>query len=84
MLSNDLKFVNVNNKVEIHLTRKLKNRNFQYIFLNWIITVIYGPKFTKFETGLVEGHSEGTVSQIFYLGPSFYFMKCRKLGCKKC
>ena len=40
MLSNDLKFVNVGNKVEIHLTRKFKNRNFQYIFLNWIISVI--------------------------------------------
>ena len=26
---------------------------------------------------------EGTVSQIFDLGPSFYFMKCRKKGLKK-
>ena len=32
---------------------------------------------------LVENHSEGTVSQIFYLGPCYFFMKCRKLGCKK-
>ena len=28
-------------------------------------------------------HTEGTVSQIFNLGPSFYFMKFRKIGCKK-
>ena len=26
---------------------------------------------------------EGTVSQISYLGPSFYFMQCRKLCMKK-
>ena len=32
---------------------------------------------------VVESHSEGTVSQIFYLGPSFYFMKSRKLSSKK-
>ena len=32
---------------------------------------------------VVEDHSEGTVSQIFDLGPSFYFMKSRKLSCKK-
>ena len=32
---------------------------------------------------IVESHSEGTASQIFYLGPSFYFMKSRKLRCKK-
>ena len=25
-----------------------------------------------------EGHLEGSVSQIFYLGPSFYFMQSRK------
>ena len=29
--------------------------------------------------GLVfESHSEGTVSLIFYLGPRYHFMKCRK------
>ena len=26
---------------------------------------------------------EGTVSHIFYIGPSFYFMKCIKLSFKK-
>ena len=26
---------------------------------------------------------QGSVSQIFYLGPSYDFMKCRKLYCKK-
>ena len=31
----------------------------------------------------IETIMEGTVSQIFYLGPSFYFMQCRKLYMKK-
>ena len=29
---------------------------------------------------VVVSHSEGTVSQILYLGPCYYFMKCRKLS----
>ena len=65
------------------MIREFKNSNFHNIFFNWIISVIYEAKFTKFWTCIVEGHSEGTVSQIVYLGPSFYFMKSRKLGCKK-
>ena len=32
---------------------------------------------------VVENHSEGTVSQILYLGPRFHLMKSRKLSCKK-
>ena len=38
----------------------------------------------KIGTLVDEIHSEGTVSQIFYLGLSFYIMKSRKLSCKKC
>ena len=37
----------------------------------------------KFGTHVAKAHSEGTVSHIFDLGPSFYFMKSRKLSCKK-
>ena len=32
---------------------------------------------------IVDSHSEGTVSQKRYSGPSFYFMKSRKFSCKK-
>ena len=32
----------------------------------------------KFGTHVAKAYSEGTVSHIFYLGPSFYFMKSRK------
>ena len=52
----------------------IRKFNFSIFFLNWIISVIDGAKITKFGTPLVEGHSEGTVSQIFNLGPSFYFI----------
>ena len=37
----------------------------------------------KFGILAVGGHLEGTVSQIFYLGLSLYFMDSRKLRCKK-
>ena len=74
MLSNDLKYLNVTYTVEIKPTWEFKSSNFQYIFLNWIISVIYKANITKFRTCIVRGHSEGTVSQIFYLSLSFYFM----------
>ena len=31
-----------------------------------------------------ECYLEGTMSQIFYLGPSFYFMQSRKKSFKNC
>ena len=45
---------------------EFKNCNFQYIFLNWVISVIHGAKVTKFGTHAVNDHSEGTLSHIFY------------------
>ena len=83
MLHNDLKYVNVANKIEVQATLEYKNCNFQYIFLNLIISVIYGAKFTKLGTHVVEDYSEGTMSQIFDLGLSFYFMVSRNLCSKK-
>ena len=32
-------------------------------------------KIMKFETDVENIHNEGTLSQIFYLGPSFYFIR---------
>ena len=37
----------------------------------------------RFGILVVKAHLEGTMSHIVYLGPSFYFMKSRKLRCKK-
>ena len=71
------------NKVDLLTAWKFTKCYFQSIFLNWIISVIYEGKFTKFGTHLVAGHLEGTVSQILYLGLGFYFMMSRKLSCKK-
>ena len=83
MQYNDLKYVNVGNKVELLTAWKFKKCNFQSFVLKWIILVIYGGKFTIFGTHLVEGHLEGTVFQILYLGLGFYFMMSRKFSCKK-
>ena len=53
---------------------KKENLNFDNIFLNvhFSITIAH----TNFKFCLLSTHirSEGTVSQIFYLGLSFYFM----------
>ena len=38
------------------------------IFFNSVISLIDGAKFIKFSTLVVEGHLEGIMSQIFYLG----------------
>ena len=67
MLSNELKDVNVPSNVEINLTREFKKIIFNIFFFNRIISDIYG---TTFETCIVEGHSEGTMSQILYLHSS--------------
>ena len=83
MLHNDLKYVNVANKIKVHTTLEFKNCNFQYFFSNLIISVIHGAKITKFDTHVVEDHSEGAVSQIFDLGLTFHFMQSRNLSCKK-
>ena len=66
MLYNDLKYVNVTSEIEVHTTWEFQSFNFQYSFWKWIISVIYGPKITKFSTHVVKDHSEGTVSQIFF------------------
>ena len=52
--------------------------------LEYYIWLIFNfKKEMKFEIHVHEGHSEGSVSQILYLGPSFYFMKSRKKCFKK-
>ena len=58
MLSNEPTYLNVANKVEINQTKEFKNCYFQYIFMNWIISVIYGTKLIKFETYIAECHSD--------------------------
>ena len=47
MLYNDLKHVNVGNKIEVYSTWEIENCNSQKKKLNLIILVIDGAKFTK-------------------------------------
>ena len=63
------------NKIKVHKTLEFKSFIFHYMVLNWIISVIFGAKFTKFGTCVGEDHSERTGSQNFDLHPSFYLMK---------
>ena len=50
------------------------NLIFHVIFLNKDISVTTLDITMKFSMTALQIHSEGSVSQIFYLGPSFYFM----------
>ena len=53
---------------------KSKNLNFDKIFLNVHFSITIAYKDFKFCVLSLHIHSEGTVSQIFNLGLSFYFM----------
>ena len=52
----------------------LKNQIFDNIFLNVHFSITMAYKDFKFSLLSPNTHSEGTVSQIFDLGLSFYFM----------
>ena len=62
---------------------KFENSLFFLYFLNKDISFNIPWKLMKFKIHVLDGHSEGTVSQIFYLGLSFYFMQSRKKSFKK-
>ena len=51
-----------------------KKKSFDNYFLNVIFSKTIGYRGFKFCLHVLQTHLEGTVSQIFYLGPSFYFM----------
>ena len=52
-------------------------------FLNKDISFNIPWRILKLEILINEGYMEGTVSQTFYLGPSFCLIKSRKLSLKK-
>ena len=58
--------------------KKLKNIVFPYICLNKDISFNITCTLLKLYMPVLEYVMEGTMSQIVDLGPSFYFMKCRK------
>ena len=55
-------------------TSKNKNLIFNVIFLNKDISVTTLDITMTFSMAALHIHSEGSMSQIVYLGPSFYFM----------
>ena len=57
-----------------HQNNKSKNLNFDKIFLNVHFSITIAHKYFKFCLHSPHIHSEGTMSQIFNLGFSFYFM----------
>ena len=59
---------------------KTKNLIFYGIFLNTDISITTQEIATKICMTILHINCEGSVSQMFYLGPSFYFMLSRKLS----
>ena len=57
---------------------EIENSLFSLYFFNKDISFNIPWKFLIFDIHVHDGHSEGSVSRIFYLGPSFYFMQSRK------
>ena len=51
----------MDNGIEVYNLQKFLNCNFEKMFLNWIISVIYGSKFIKSGRHPVGSHSVGTV-----------------------
>ena len=65
------------------MVRKNKNVIFHEYFLNMDISFPTEYKQFKFSTCIHEIQMQGTVSQIFDLGPSFDVIKCRNLNMTK-
>ena len=54
--------------------KKAKFSFFMLFFLNKDISFTILDIVLNFFMSVLDAHPEGSVSQIFYLGPSFYFM----------
>ena len=68
------------NILEVYINRELEQCNFHFYYLNLIISVRNERKIMRIAGDVDEIYLEGTMSHFFYLGPSFYFMKSRKLS----
>ena len=68
------------NILEVYINRELEKCNFHFYYLNLNISVRNEGKIMRTAGDVDEIYLEGNVSQFLYLGPSFYFMKSRKLS----
>ena len=78
-LSELISYMQIDKEVTTSGSQELKNTFFNFYFL---IQDIFFPTIT-FHTLIENICMEGTMSQIFDIGPSFYFMKSRKIIMKK-
>ena len=82
-LSNDITKIKMGKSILLKISWEFEKMIFFLYFLASDISLDNLFKSIKFKGDVVEVPIEGTMSQIFYLGPSFYLMKSRKLSCKK-
>ena len=82
-LSNDINYIIIVLRGIVWECWELKKLIIHKLFLNTDISLNILTKCLTFSLCIVHYHIEGTVSQIFYLGLSFCFMKSRKLSFKK-
>ena len=60
----------------LRICHKVKILNFPHNFWNLKISAIIKDTHLRFPVSVLIVSREGKVSQVFYSGPSFYFMKC--------
>ena len=70
-LSNEINYVRI---TSVFMNLLILNLFFHFYFLNMDISLNIYTLVMKFYTGALNIPLEGSVSQIFYLGPGFYFM----------
>ena len=61
--------------MHVRVNSKFENLLFFKYFLNKYISFNISWMLVKFGIHVYECHLEGSVSQIFYLGPSFFFIQ---------
>ena len=74
----DIKIIELSCSVTEIGSIKDKNQFLHIIFLNKDISITISDSAMKFSMALLQIHYEGSLSQISYLGLSFYFMLFRK------
>ena len=78
-----MSYITIDKEVSKRGDEEHENWFFNFYFLNWDISLnIHFPNI-KFHIHIKNIYMEGTVSQIFYLSPSFNFMNSRKIIMEK-
>ena len=78
MISCNIKYIFVDKEIYYLGVWKFEKRLFNFYFLNYDISLNNTFRHTIFSILIDNIYMEGTVSQIFYIGPGFCSLKCRK------